>query len=328
MAVGPMQFGTANNAGPDQTTLTSTVPLNPTNIPTGTLMVRNTGTGSAVVGEQTGTGARPAVEGANAAGIGVSGDSETGTGVAGGSDLGDGVAGFSSRRNGVQGISSSRAASGVYGENLSGGGFGIAGRSNVPPPPPFPFPSPVGAAVLGDNTAGGTAGAFNGRVSVTGFLSKLGGGFLIDHPLDPANSYLYHSFVESPDMMNVYNGEVTTDAEGNAAVELPGYFEALNRGFQYQLTVVGQFAQAIVAEEIRGNRFSIKTDKPDVKVSWQVTGIRQDAWANAHRAEAEVDKPEGERGKYLAPSEHGRPAEAGTYYVAPSASEGGAEDSR
>ena len=176
MTVGTMQFGTTNNAGPDQTTLTSTVPLNATGIPTGTLMVGNTGTGSAVVGEQTGAGARPAVQGANAAGIGVAGDSETGTGVAGGSDLGDGVAGFSSRRNGVQGISSSRAASGVYGENLSGGGFGIAGRSNVPPPP-FPFASPVGAAVLGDNTVGGTAGSFNGRVVVDGFLSKLGAAF-------------------------------------------------------------------------------------------------------------------------------------------------------
>jgi len=126
-------------------------------------------------------------------------------------------------------------------------------------------------------------------------------------------------------MMNVYNGEATTDAEGNATVELPGYFEALTRDFRYQLTVVGQFAQAMVAQEIRDNRFAIKTDKPDVRVSWQVTGIRQDAWANAHRAEAEVHKPEDERGRYLAPGGHGRPAEAGTYYVAPPASEGSAE---
>jgi hypothetical protein len=108
-------------------------------------------------------------------------------------------------------------------------------------------------------------------------------------------------------------------------VNLPSYFEALNRDFHYQLTVIGQFAQAIVAEEIRGNSFSIKTDKPNVRVSWQVTGIRQDAWANANRFEVEVDKPEGERGKYLAPREHGHPREAGIHYASPLASDGAGE---
>jgi hypothetical protein len=202
----------------------------------------------------------------------------------------------------------------VYGENLSGGGFGVAGRSNVPPPTTFPFVSPYGAAVYGDNNAGGAAGVFNGSVRINGGLIKSGGGFLIDSPLDPANRYLHHSFVESPDMMNIYNGNVITDGDGNAAIELPRYFEALNRDFRYQLTVVGQFAQAIVAEEIVENRFSIKTDKPHVTVSWQVTGIRQDAWANAHDAEAEMDKPDDERGTYLAPREHGQPEETGTYH--------------
>jgi trimeric autotransporter adhesin len=98
-------------------------------------------------------------------------------------------------------------------------------------------------------------------------------------------------------------------------VELPGYFETLNRDFRYQLTAIGQFAQVIVAEEVSDSRFTIKTDKPNVRVSWQVTGIRQDAWANAHRAEAEVEKPEGQRGKYLNPVEHDQPATAGAYYV-------------
>src|SRR5439155_14827418 len=112
---------------------------------------------------------------------------------------------------------------------------------------------------------------FDQKVHVTGALEKAGGGFKIDHPLDPANQYLNHSFVESPDMMDVYNGNVTTDARGNATVVLPDWFEALNRDFRYQLTVVAkQWAQARVEEEIQDNRFSIKTDKPNVKVSWQV----------------------------------------------------------
>ena len=335
MASGPMQYGVINpDAGPDQTIMRSSVPLNPQGIPTATLAVRNTGSGAAIYGEQMGTHQRPAVSGANVGGIGVSGESEASTGVVGGSDNGDGVHGISNRRNGVlgestvrngvEGHSGSRSASGVYGENFSGGGFGIAGRSNAAPVP-IPFTTSTGAAVLADNPAGGLALAIRGTAYVTGFLAKLGGGFVIDNPVDPANSYLCHSFVESPDMMNVYNGEATTDAEGNATVELPSYFEALNRDFHYQLTVIGQFAQAIVADEIRGNRFSIKTDKPDVRVSWLVTGIRQDAWANANRFEAEVDKPEGERGKYLAPREHGQPEEAGIHYAPPLASEGAEE---
>jgi len=151
------------------------------------------------------------------------------------------------------------------------------------------------------------AGYFDGDVQVTGNLSKGGGSFKIDHPLDPENKYLYHSFVESPDMMNVYNGNIVTDDHGCATVVLPEWFGALNRDFRYQLTVVGQFAQAIVAEEIRDNRFSIRTDKPSVKVSWQVTGIRQDPFANAHRIPVEEGKQSDERGLYLHPEAWGQP---------------------
>ncbi len=140
-----------------------------------------------------------------------------------------------------------------------------------------------------------------GSLNVTGTISKSGGTFKIDHPLDPKNKYLYHSFIESPDMMNVYNGNITTDKHGEAWVELPEYFEALNRDFRYQLTVIGSFARAMVAEEISDNQFLIKTDEPDVKVSWQVTGIRQDAYAQKNRVQVEVDKPISEKGSYLYP---------------------------
>jgi hypothetical protein len=88
----------------------------------------------------------------------------------------------------------------------------------------------------------------------------------------------------------------------------------LNRDFCYQLTVIGQFAQAIVAKKIQNGRLDIKTDQPNVEVSWQVTGIRQDTWANAHRVQVEVTKPGNQRGKYLTPMEHGKPEEMGLYY--------------
>lgn len=125
--------------------------------------------------------------------------------------------------------------------------------------------------------------------------------FKIDDPLDPTHKYLYHSVVESPEMMNVYNGSVTTDKHGMAVVTLPNYFDALNRDFRYQLTAIGTFAQATVAKKIEKNRFAIRTSKPQVEVSWQVTGIRQDAYANAHRMQVEEEKPLREQGRYLHP---------------------------
>jgi hypothetical protein len=159
--------------------------------------------------------------------------------------------------------------------------------------------------------------ATSGNVDVLGTLSKGGGSFKIDHPLDPANKYLYHSFVESPDMMNIYNGNVTTDPSGEAAVELPEWFETLNRDFRYQLTVLGQFAQAIVAGKVANHQFVIRTDKPNVEVSWQVTGIRQDAFANAHRIPVESEKAPIDRGHYLYPALVGAPETARIGYMAP-----------
>ena len=151
---------------------------------------------------------------------------------------------------------------------------------------------PLGAAIRGtSSTPGVPAGFFQGDVHVNGTLTKAAGSFRIDHPLDPENKYLSHSFVESPDMMNIYNGNVTTDGNGYATVVLPNYFEALNREFRYQLTVVGQFAQAIVSEKIRSNSFKIRTDKPNTEVSWQVTGVRKDKFAEEHRIPVESNKP-------------------------------------
>lgn len=138
-----------------------------------------------------------------------------------------------------------------------------------------------------------------GDLNVFGTISKTAGTFKIDHPLDPKNKFLYHSFVESPDMMNVYNGNIITDENGEAIVKLPSYFEALNKDFRYQLTVIGSFAQAIVWEKVQNNQFTIKTDEPTIEVSWQVTGIRNDEYAKANRVKVEMDKQGSDKGKLL-----------------------------
>ncbi len=53
----------------------------------------------------------------------------------------------------------------------------------------------------------------------------------------------------------------------------------------------------------------IKTNKPHVEVSWQVTGIRQDAYAEKHRIRVEEEKTGAERGTYLHPEAFGQPVE-------------------
>ena len=158
------------------------------------------------------------------------------------------------------------------------------------------------------------AGYFDGDVGISGTLYGGKAGIRIDHPVDPENKYLQHSYVVSPDMMTVYNGNVITDTEGYATVTLPDYFEPLNSDFRYQLTVIGDFAQAIVAEKIRDNQFVVRTDRPEVEVSWQVTGVRQDASARADRIPVEVEKREIVRGFYLDPTAFGFTEERAVNY--------------
>ena len=137
---------------------------------------------------------------------------------------------------------------------------------------------------------------------VFGGISKGVGSFKIDHPLDPLHKYLQHSFVESPDMMNVYNGLITLDKNGEAWVLLPNYFQTLNSDYRYQLTSIGgPNPNLFIAEEVAANKFKISGGKPGSKVSWQVTGVRQDPYARAHRIQVETEKPLSEQGKYLFP---------------------------
>jgi hypothetical protein len=196
--------------------------------------------------------------------------------------------------NGATGVSgSSDSGTGIAGHSL--GGPGVVGTGG----------GPGAAAIFGFNDL---AGEFSGNVTISGSLSKAGGGFQIDHPLDPAHKYLCHSFIESPEMKNLYDGVVTLDAQGQAEVALPSWFAALNADFRYQLTAIGTAAPNLyIAEEITGCGFKISGGQPGMKVSWQVSAVRQDAWAKAHRIAVEQDKPAKEQGFYLHPELYGQP---------------------
>jgi hypothetical protein len=264
----------------------------------GFIGVHASGGGTGVVGE-----------GRSTAGVGVYGTGDTGVqGIAGttgvyGSGVTYGVYGDGDYgvfgNSGVWGVwGESSGADGVHGVSHTSGGSGVGAINDA-----------GGDGIFAAVSNGGFAGFFYGNVDVDGNLTKAGGSFKIDHPLDPANKYLYHSFVESPDMMNIYNGNVTLDGNGEAFVPLPEWFQTLNRDFRYQLTCLDGFAPIYVAQRVQGNRFKIAGGKPGMEVSWQVTGVRQDAWANAHRIPVEQVKPEKERGSYLHPELFGEPAE-------------------
>ena len=229
-------------------------------------------------------------------------DDGVGYGVSGKSDSGAGIQGQSQKNVGVYG--GSRDGFGVVG--MSGNWAGLYGESS------YNY-----AAIL------------SGKVKITGNLEKAGGSFKIDHPLDPANKYLCHSFVESSDMKNVYDGVVVLDRKGKAEIELPDWFGILNKDFRYQLTAIGAPGPNLyIAEKIsdtttsnknknknNSSRFKIAGGASGMKVSWQVTGIRRDPWANAHRIEVEEDKPDKERGYYLHPDLYSQPEEKGISHL-------------
>ncbi len=126
-------------------------------------------------------------------------------------------------------------------------------------------------------------------------MSKGSGSFVIDHPLDPENKLLYHSFVESPDVKNIYNGMATLDEKGEATIELPEYFEALNGQVRYQFSPIGRAMPDLhVKKIVTDHKFTLAGGAPYGKVSWQVTGVRQDPYIKKHPIIPEVKKGPGQ----------------------------------
>ncbi|MCH9025017.1 MAG: hypothetical protein IH931_06750 [candidate division Zixibacteria bacterium] len=80
----------------------------------------------------------------------------------------------------------------------------------------------------------------------------------------------------------------------------------MNKDYRYQLTSIGAPGPNLyIASEISGNQFVISGGEPNSKVSWQVTGVRKDAYAEAHPIKVEPEKPIAEKGLYLHPVELG-----------------------
>ena len=201
---------------------------------------------------------------------------------------------------GIQGIGNQIGVNGVSSE------VGVSGAT-----------AGDGIAVIGNATALGgpdaLAGVFFGDVEVTGNLCAGSFSFCISSPINPANASLNHASVGSSEMLNVYSGNTTLDENGEAWVELPDWFEALNCNFRYQLTCIGEFASVYIAEEVSDNHFKIAGGNPGMKLSWQLTGVRQDPWAQANPLVVEEKRSANEQGYYQHPLLHNQPKEKSIY---------------
>jgi hypothetical protein len=283
------------------------------------------------------------VVGTSNSGNGVQGGSISGFGAVGTSDSSAGALGISNKDVGVYGRSSESVGVwgdgdyyGIYGQssttgilgrgpatgvagvvsNVASGGTGVAGfggshNSNTG----VYGNSGLGTGVHGYSISGDgiVAESPSGRaLRVMGsaeFHGQLFGAikfFKIDHPLDPANKYLYHGTVESSDLKNIYDGIAKLDSNGDAVVQLPNWFGALNQQYRYQLTCIGRNAPVYISQEIRKNRFKISGGVAKMKVCWQVTGVRSDKVALAKAKPVEEKKPAHERGYYLYPELYGK----------------------
>ncbi|HMS53820.1 MAG TPA: hypothetical protein PKA27_00335 [Fimbriimonadaceae bacterium] len=209
---------------------------------------------------------------------------------------------------GLQALANSPNAIAIYGDSSSTTGFTFGGY--------FVSRSPDGQAVHGAATAssGLTYGVVGEVNSASGygvyFLGRLAGSgtklFRIDHPLDPLNKYLLHYCAEGPQPMNAYSGTVITDDKGYATVELPDYYESINKDPRIQLTVLDEsdsteFVLVKAVSRPEKGEFRVRTSQPGITVFWRVDAVRNDAFVQKHGAPVEEIKTGSEKGRYQQP---------------------------
>ena len=96
---------------------------------------------------------------------------------------------------------------------------------------------------------------------------------------------------------------------------------ALNSDFRYQVTAIAAPGLNLyIAEEISGNTLiKVAGGKREVRFRGKWTGVRQDAYAKAHRINVEEDKPEQQREHYLHPELFGATEKAAIGAASPPA---------
>ena len=200
--------------------------------------------------------------------------------------------------NGVVGETQYSTGNAVFGENYDavaplGNGIGVAGTGYY--------------GVVGEDRYLGAQAGANGVFSNGNFTATGTKNFTIDHPSDPENKFLRHFSSESNEVLNIYRGNVMFDANGEAVVEMPAYYHLINKNASYQLTPVGGYAQLFVKEKIENGQFIIGGGTEGMEASWTVYAERNDPYLQQYpfHRDVEVEKREGQKGKYLMPQLYG-----------------------
>jgi len=199
---------------------------------------------------------------------------------------------------------------GVWGQTTDGNGYGVFGINGST----SGTTNNIGVGGQGwvgvygsfDNTSG--AGGYG--VYADGDLGSSGTkSFVIDHPLDPENKLLKHYCIESPEVLNMYRGNVVLNQNGEAVVRLPDYFESINVNYSYILTPIGAPANLYIKKKIENGNFEIAGGNPNMEVSWTVYAQRNDAYVRANPSSSEVEVQKKQPGTYIAPELFGQPKE-------------------
>lgn len=210
--------------------------------------------------------------------------------------------------NGVSGQTNYREGYGVFGQNfdltgpLTANSVGVGGVGYI--------------GVIGqsnDAVNGGGIASLDNIIALGDLVVSGTKNFRIDHPQDPANKYLNHFSIESNEVLNIYRGTAAFDQNGQAVIQLPAWFDAVNKNASYQLTPIGGYAPIFIAEKIKDGRFVIAGGTSGMEVSWAVYAERNDPYLQQHPEARQVEevKPERETGKYLRPDLYNQPAEKG-----------------
>lgn len=208
--------------------------------------------------------------------------------------------------NGVSGQTNYRAGYGVFGQNfdlvgpITENSVGVGGVGYI--------------GVLGqssDPVNGGGIGSLDNIIALGDLVVSGTKNFRIDYPKDPENKYLNHFSIESNEVLNIYRGTVAFDSNGVAIVQLPEWFDDVNKNPSYQLTPIGGYAPIYIAEKLKDGRFVIAGGTIGMEVSWAVYAERNDPYLQQHPEARQVveDKSDREAGKYLRPDLYNQPDE-------------------
>jgi len=235
------------------------------------------------------------------------------------------VFGLNTRTTGGHGVWG-QGVNGVVGESTNQNGYGVFGSNSAASDPGAGVAGVGITGVAGQSTNTSLSygiysyddGGITNQLDVGGNFSAGGTkSFRIDNPNSPDDKFLVHFCAESPEVLNIYRGTTNLNANGEAIVEMPSYFEQINHNFSYSLTAVGSSAPNLyIKKKIENGKFIIAGGNANQEIDWVVYAERNDKYlqANPEVRNVEPVKTGKYKNKYVHPELYGKAKEKGILY--------------